>query len=246
MLFRRFLLVSASLLCLAALPAKAEGFSDAQKTEIQGIIKSYLSENPQVIMDSMQAYQQKQAADRMAGAQTALENVYGDLTAKDLPSTGNPDGDVTVVEFYDYNCGYCKKAFADVTTVLESDKNVRFVFHEMAILGPSSEVAARWSLASHKQGKFFAFHSALMNHQGGLDDATLEQTAKSVGLDIEQLKKDAESEEVKATIAKHREMALSLNIQGTPGFVIGKKLYPGYLGPDGMKNAIKEAREAKK
>lgn len=245
---RRSLILSASLLCLAAMPARAEEatFTDAQKTQIQEVIKSYLMENPNVIAEAMQAYQLKMQQEKMVSAEKALTDKYDELTAKGLPSAGNPDGDVTIVEFYDYNCGYCKKAFTDVTSIIETDKNVRVVFMEMAILGPPSEVAARWSQAAHKQGKFFEFHKGMMTSADRLDEAGIEQLATSIGMDVAKAKTDVASEEVKTEIAKHRELALSLGIQGTPGFVIGKKLYPGYIGDQGMKDAVKLAREAKK
>lgn len=244
---KRSLILSASLLCLAAMPVRAEDakFTDGQKTQIQEIIKSYLMENPNVISEAMQAYQMKMQQEKTVSAEKALVESYAELTSKDLPSAGKADGDVTVVEFYDYFCGYCKKAFSDVNVILETDKNVRVVFMEMAILGPPSEVAARWSQAAHKQGKFFEFHKAMMTTPDRVDETGIEQIAKTVGMDIEKAKVDAASEEVKAEIAKHRDLALKLGIQGTPGFVVGKKLYPGYLGEDGMKAAIQTAREAK-
>jgi protein-disulfide isomerase len=221
-------------------------FTDAQKTEIEKIFKDYLTTHPEMIMESLQAYQQKQALDKQAMAETKISENIGALTAKDLPSAGNPDGDVTVVEFYDYNCGYCKHAYTDVQKVLETDKNVRFVFKDLAILGPTSETAARWSVAAHKQGKFFEYHAALMQHKGSIDEAALEKVGTDVGLDIAQLKKDAASEEIKTSVDKSREMAASMQIHGTPAFIINGKLYPGYLGEDGLPKAIEEARKGKK
>ncbi len=241
--------VLALVAALAVGPSSARAadaaLSDAQKAEVEQIIKDYLQKKPEELVQSLQAYQEKQQQDSMNATKESISKNLEKLTAQDLPDAGNKKGDVTVVEFFDYNCGYCKKAIHDIKVVLESDKNVRFVFFDMPILGPTSLTASKWAQAAHKQGKYFEFHSALMEHNGSIDDNVLESTAKTLGLDIEKLKKDAESSEVAKTLEDGLTLGHGIGIQGTPGFVIGGKLFPGYLGEEGLKNAIKEARGGK-
>lgn len=223
----------------------ADAFTDAQKAEIKQVIREYLKEEPAAVVEAMQRFQQQQEEETAKLAESRIGENKEALMAKDLPSAGNPDGDVTIVEFYDYNCGFCKRAVDDVTKAIENDKNIRVVFHELAILGPTSEIAARWSVAAHKQGKFMPFHIALMHNTGHVDEATLTKAATDVGLDLEKLKADAASKEVKEAVAKSRDLAMTLQIHGTPGFIINDNLYRGYLGPEGMANAIAEARKPK-
>ena len=235
---------------LAAYNARAEekaaGLTDIQKSEVQQVIKDYIRENPELIIEAFQSFQQKQQEQSLVAAQEKIGKYQAELIAKNLPGAGNPNGDVTVIEFFDYNCGYCKKAIEDIKNVLESDKNVRFVFFDMPILGPSSLTAAKWAHAAHVQGKYFEFHTALMEHQGGIDDAVLAEIAKKVGLDVGQAKKDAEDPALNAALDKGVQMGHDIGVQGTPGFIIGDKLFPGYLGEEGLKKAIDEARAGKK
>ncbi len=224
--------------------AQDEGkFTDEQKSELGELIKGYLMDNPQVIMDSVEQYQQAQARDqeKQAGAKVAQHLSY--LTDKDAPAAGNPEGDITVIEFFDYNCGYCKRALPDIQKILENDKNIRFIFREMPVLGPSSLTAAKWSLAAHLQGKYFDYHTALINHRGAKTEPELLKLAKEAGLDGEKMKKDANSSEVKALLDKDMSIARDIGIRGTPAFIVDGELKRGYLGPDGMKQAIEEARK---
>ncbi len=246
--FKRFLMIStvAASFAFTPLAHAAETFTAEQKTEIGNVIKSYLIENPELVYQALQQFQQNQQAKEAAGAEVIIKQKWSELTAKGLPSVGNPDGDVTVVEFFDYNCGYCKRALEDINTVLEQDKNVRFIFKEYPILGPSSEVAARWAEAAHRQGKYFEFHQAVMHSMNPLNEENLEKIGKDVGLDVEKLKTDANSAEVRTSVTDSRNLGMSMHVQGTPGFIINGKFYGGYLGPEGFKRAIDEARKEKK
>jgi protein-disulfide isomerase len=230
------------------LPARAAeaALTDNQKTEVQQVIKQYLRDNPEVIIEAFQAYQEKQQREQMANAAGKITEFKDKLTAADLPEAGNPKGDITVVEFFDYNCGYCKKAIEDIKSVLETDKNVRFVFFDMPILGPTSMTAAKWAHAAHAQGKFFEFHKAVLEHNGGLNDDVLAEIAGKVGMDVEKAKKDANDPAVAEALEKSLQMGHDIGIQGTPGFIIGTDLFPGYLGQDGLKKAIDDARAGKK
>ena len=228
-------------------PDAKSAFTDAQKAELKNIIAQYVRDNPDAIIQSLQAGQRKEQEEARKATQQKISSMDPELLkGKDLPSAGNPNGDVTVTEFFDYNCGYCKKAMDDVQHVLQSDKNVRFVFRELPILGPTSGTAAQWSLAAAKQGKYYEFHTKLMHNNEPRSPEVLEKVAKDAGMDVEKAKADADSQEIKDQVDKSRDLAMSLGISGTPGFVINGKLYPGYLGPDGLEKAVAEARDAGK
>lgn len=253
--FRKFLYACPALALIAGAVivdfssyARAEdaGFSDTQKAEIQQVIKAYLRDNPEVVIESLKIYQEREQQNSQEAAQAKIAEYKTQLTKEGLPGAGNPKGDVTVIEFFDYNCGYCKKAMHDVQAVLDSDKNVRFVLFEFPILSESSHTAAKWAHAAHKQGKYFEFHTALMNHNGAIDESVLESTAKKLSLDVEKLKRDAASPELEKELKEHIDIAHAIGIQGTPGFIVGTELFPGYIGEDGLKEAIKTAREGKK
>ena len=214
------------------------------KADIEAIIKDYIQNNPEVILDSVEAYGRAQQEISQADKQKAVdENIGWILANKKLPVAGNPNGDVTIVEFYDYNCGYCKKAISDVTTLLEEDKNIKMVFVEMPILGRTSELAARWALAAEEQGGFLPFHIAMMRNHGPITEDLLEKVSRDNGLDVAKMRVYVESDEAAALIAEKSQKAADMGISGTPAFIIDGQLYGGYIGLDAMKRAIKEARE---
>ena len=223
------------------LPATADKHDD-----IGDQIREYIMDNPSIIMEALNKHQANERRSAEEAAQKAVSDNYNALTAKNLPSAGVEDADVTIVEFFDYNCGYCKRAVPDINALLEKDKNVRVVFHELPILGPSSMMAAKWALAAHLQGKYFDFHVALMDHRGGKDEAILEKLAKDVGLDVKTMKKDVGSKKVEDLLAETRRLADALGVTGTPAFIVDTNIFRGYLGPDGLQREVNKARaEAK-
>lgn len=222
-----------------------EAFTDAQKEALNALIADYIKNNPQAIMDSVQAYQVQAQIKAEEEATKKLKDHLPALTAADMPSAGNKEGDVTVIEFFDYNCGYCKRAFPDIQKALENDPKVRFVFIEMPILGPTSATAAQWALAAQKQGKYFEFHGALMNHRGSKEEPELTKIAKDLGLDVDKMKADAQSQEIIDRINSNMEIVNDLGIRGTPAFIIGKTIVRGYLGEDGLEKAINDERADK-
>ena len=222
-------------------PAQAETALD--KAAVEKIIQEYLAENPEAIIDSLESYREKQEQNQRTSASEKIQANQAYLTGTDLPSIGSADADVTVVEFFDYNCGYCRKALPDIQALAKEDKNVRFVFQEMPILSPSSGDIARWSLASHKQGKYFEFHAALMEHRGSKSTKNLKKLATKIGLDADKLETDANSSVVKAELAKSMDVARQIGIRGTPAFIVNGELYPGYLGEEGLKQSIEKARQ---
>lgn len=240
---RRFLLSLVLLAGLAA-PAFAEDFT---REQIDQFIKEYIDKNPQAIIDSVNNYGKSQQEEENKKAGEAIkQNMDWLLNNKNHAEAGNPKGDVTIVEFFDYNCGYCKQALSDLMALIEQDKNVRLVFVEVPILGESSLAAAKWALAANKQKLYLEYHIALMRHRGTLNEDVFLDAAKKIGVNIEQLKKDKDDPEITKTMDDNLKMASTIGISGTPGFVIGDQLIRGYVGLDGIREAVAEARKNKK
>jgi protein-disulfide isomerase len=197
-------------------------------------------------VEALNAYQDNQKQAETANFSKALDKNRKAVFSSSAPMAGNPKGDVTIVEFFDYNCGYCKHAITDVQQLVKNDKNVRVIFHDLPILSPSSELAARWALAAGKQGKYWEYHQAVMNFPGGKSEDTLAQLGKEIGLDVEKQKKDASSDEIGKQLADNAKLAQELGINGTPAFLINDFFAPGYMGYDSMVEAVKAQRAAKK
>ncbi len=240
---KALLLTSLSVLTLASAQAQDASFSDAQKEEMRTVFKEYLMENPELIADAMTALRDKQENMQAEQAKAKITEYAEYFKTADLPYTGNKDGDVVVVEFFDYNCGYCKKAFPDVQALLKKDPNVKVVFMEMPILGPTSLTAAQWAEAAHKQGKYFEFHTALFDHQGQYDVEELRKLATDLGLDVAQMEKDAQSEEVQERINKSVQVGQDIGARGTPAFIVGDTLFPGYIGEAALIQSVADARK---
>ncbi|WP_207461948.1 DsbA family protein [Azospirillum sp. SYSU D00513] len=238
------LLLSAALAAAAPAVGAQPAMDDAQRQAIEGVVRDYLMKNPQIILEAVGALQ---AREKAAEAERAKESLAANRDAlindPAAPVAGNPRGDVTVVEFFDYQCGYCKAVQADVEQLIKGDGKLRFVFKEFPILGPASVVASKAALASRAQGKYLEFHNALMSQRGQLDEGVIMRLAKSVGLDTDRLKKDMESAEVTGAIAKNQQLAEELGIRGTPAFVIGDELVPGAIKLDDMKSLVATARK---
>ncbi len=235
-------------ICASAQEEAVAGFTDAQKVEIGAIIKDYLMENPKVIFDAVEIHQQREEEQQAARAQAAIQSKYEKLIAPEAPSVGASaaEADVTIVEFFDYNCGYCKRALPAVQEIVKSDPKVRFVFKEMPILGETSKTASAWALAAAKQDKYFAYHVALMEFRGPKEPEQLAKIAEDLGLDVEKMKEDVESPEVHAEILADVELAREIGISGTPAFIFGQELVPGYIDKDSMQAKIAQYREAMK
>jgi protein-disulfide isomerase len=210
-----------------AAPA-VSSFSDAQKGEIENIVKNYLLKNPEIFLEIQSALEAKMEqiqAERLKVALAAhAETLFRDPNA---PIAGDPKGDVTVVEFFDYNCGYCKRGFPDIAKLIESEPKVRVVFRELPILSKGSEEAARVAIAANMQGKYWDFHSRMIAFKGQANEASALKIAEKAGLDMARLKQDMKSEKVADEIKKVRDLAQSLNINGTPHFIVGNRSIPG-------------------
>ncbi|KAA5606315.1 DsbA family protein [Roseospira marina] len=228
----------------ATAPALAdEPLTEAQKQAVRDLVRETLLDDPEIIAMALEALQDRQRADETAKARAAIQEHMDALTAAEPGAVlGNPDGDVTVVEFSDYQCGYCKRVFPDLMTAVETDGNVRLVIRELPILGPDSVMAARAAVASRAQGQYPAFHKALMALRGGLSEASVLQLAAEVGLDVEQLRADMADPELDQRFQSNVTLARALGITGTPAFVIGGDLVPGAVSLDRLKELISAAR----
>jgi protein-disulfide isomerase len=222
----------------------AQEFDQDQREEMGGIIRDYLLENPEILREVIQALEAKEQQAGVAALTDAIRERGEDLYRgeHDLVA-GNPDGSVTMVEFFDYNCGYCKRAMGDVLALIESDDDLRVVFKEWPILGEGSRFAARAALASRQQGKYWDFHLALMETRR-VDETTTLEVAERIGLDVEQLKADMEAPEVAAVIEGNMQLASALGIQGTPAFVVDDQMIPGAVGHEALAQVIGQVREA--
>ena len=198
-------------------------------------------------MRAVDVIKQREQQQQLAVSREAVsKNKEALFNNPNSPVLGNPKGDVTVVEFYDYACGYCKMAQAAVKDVLTTDKNVRFIAKEFPILGEGSVIAARAALASIKQKKFPEFHEVLMNHRGALSETTVMELAQRTGLDTGKLKSDMADKAVDDMIAENRKLGSELGVRGTPMFIIGDLVNPGALDATALKQAIADARAANK
>ncbi|MEM8833736.1 MAG: DsbA family protein [Pseudomonadota bacterium] len=228
---------------IAPIEAKAEDFTEEQKAEIQKMFEEYLLENGDKIIDSVSKYQERAAEEERAEAAKQAEAFVANISKRDdLPTAGNADGDVVVVEFFDYNCGYCRRALEELQKVIEEDDNIKVVLMDMPILGPSSREAAKWSLAAEEQGKYWEYHTKIMNFPGEKSARNLEKLAKDVGLDVDKLKEDKDNKRIGAMLDKNIEQARAMGIRGTPGFIIGKEITPGFIPADELLRIIKDQR----
>ena len=207
-------------------------------------IRAYLMANPEVLVDAMAELERKQDSQRENVALKAIQENQTELLSDPAsPTTGNPNGDVTVVEFSDYQCPYCKKAHTAVKAALAADGKVKLVYKDLPILGEASKVAAVAALASIKQGKHEAFHEALMTNTAKLDSDLIFKIAGSVGIDVAQLQKDMNDPKIKDTIDRNMALAQELGVRGTPAFVIGKQFVPGAVDAKTLQQMISDARK---
>lgn len=213
------------------------------KAAIEKIVRDYLIANPEVIEEAIRALQAKREIEEQNRAKAAVAAHRDALRAHPMtPVSGNPKGDVTVVEFFDYQCGYCKRSLALMVNLLRADKNIRVVWKEMPILGPASRFAARAAMAAKRQDKYFDFHISVMGARGRLSENKVMSIASDVGLDIEQLKEDMKDPKINAYLDETLQLASSLGIRGTPAFVIGDTLLPGAVDEARMRQIIAETR----
>ena len=212
---------------------------------IRQIIRDYLIEHPEVLIEAQQALQAKRAAREAEQAKEAIQRHRDELFFDpETPVAGNPDGAITLVEFFDYRCGYCRRAKPTLETLLAENDDLRLAYKEFPILGPESTTAAYAALAARNQGNYEAFHWALMEADGPFDLDHILSVARSVGLDAERLARDMEEPALDALIDRNAVLANVLGIGGTPAFVIGDRLIGGAIPLEQFRAVIADARQA--
>jgi protein-disulfide isomerase len=244
-------LIVPALLALALLgaprTASAQSFTDTQRGDIETIVRNYLLAHPEVLEEAMAELSKRQAvADAAKHEATIATNADAIFNSPRGVVLGNKDGDVTFVEFFDYNCGYCKRAMSDMLDLMKTDSKLKVVLKEFPVLSQGSVEAAQVAVAVRMQDptgkKYLDFHQKLLGGRGPADKARALAVAKDVGLDMAKLEKDMASPEAKATIAENFKLAEDMGMNGTPSYVIGKQVVIGAVGLDGLKERISQAR----
>jgi protein-disulfide isomerase len=217
--------------------------SNVPQDEFEQRVRTYLVDHPEVIVEAMNRLEARQGQQETAEAQAVLkahiDEVFRD---PDSPVGGNPSGDVTLVEFFDYNCPYCRMMAPVMSEAEAADPQLRIVYKEFPILGPNSVFAAKAALAAHKQGKYVAFHRALYQARGPVDEAKVVEVAGTVGLDVERMKADMQDTAIGGLLDKNGKLAQALRITGTPGFVVGDQISAGATDLNGLQTLIRGAR----
>lgn len=236
--------IAASAAAITSLPtaSRAEGpaaFSDDQKKVIGEIVKDYLMKNPEVLVDVQTALEAKLEKEQSEKLKSFMADNAKDIYRNpESPVAGDPNGDITVVEFFDYNCGYCKRGLTEVQKLINSDKKVRFVFKELPILSKGSEETARAALAAKRQGKYWEFHQAMLSIKGQANEAASLKAAEALSLDMAKFKADMASDGVKNELESMKTLAKKMGINGTPHFLVGDKAIPG--APDDLHVQLEE------
>ena len=234
--------------CLVVWPiAQKAAAEELDRAKVEEVIHDYILNHPEIIRDAIVELQRHEQAEKEKAALAAIDNNRALLlSSPHQAEIGNPKGDVSVVEFFDYNCPYCRQSAPDLAAILAQDKNVRVVLKEWPILGPDSVEAAKVSIAARMQdggARFQEFHDKLFAIHGHANKAMAMQAAASVGYDTQKIESDIASDEVKATIAEVAQLGTTLNITGTPTFIAGKQAVAGAIGVDGLKGMIAKARQ---
>lgn len=232
---------------LGASPAAAaeDALSPGQKRAVEEVVREYLRRNPEILLEAIGAMRAKRDAEQQSKVRNNLVSLRGELENDPTsPVGGNPQGDVTIVEFFDYQCPYCKRVLPTVQTLLKTDGNIRYVFKEFPILGPQSVVAARAALAAWKldRDRYVPFHTALLQSKGRLSERKILDFAAESGLDVERLRAAMADPGIDKILARNAELARALDINGTPAFVIGEKVVPGAVDLKTLTALVLQAR----
>jgi protein-disulfide isomerase len=235
----------AALSCTAMhAPSRAEQLTPEQKTEVESIIRDYLLKNPEILRDVSEALQAKeQAAEETARKEGLKQSAAQVFRHAGDPVLGNPAGDITLVEFMDYNCGWCKRSVDEISGLVAKDKNIRIVIKEFPIFGAGSNYAAKAALAAARQGKYWELHQALFKQEGQVTEEVVDAVAAEVGLDVVKLKQDMEDAAITETLTLNAELGRQLAINGTPAFIVDETFFPGYVPARSLEEAISKARE---
>ncbi len=236
--------LAALLLCLAVPAiAPADEVGAMGRAEIETILRDYLLAHPEVVVEALRAYERQQAEQQAARAQQAIVERAAELFDDPAtPTGGDPQGEVVIVEFFDYRCGHCRRSAPGLFALRDESEGVKVIYKEFPILGEESVLAARAALAARGQGLYEAFHEALMTARIGFSEDEIMAVAAGVGLDTGRLRADMADPGIDAYLARTHELALALGIAGTPAFIIDGTLYPGALGRADLERLVEAAR----
>jgi len=241
------LLAAAAISIAGVTAASAQTFSEPQRGEIEKIVRDYLLKHPELLQEVMAELEKKQQTAEAEKARAAVKTHAEALFNSPRQVTlGNPQGDVTFVEFFDYNCGYCKRALGDMTALMGKDPKLKVVLKEFPVLGPGSVEAAQVAVAVRMQDKggkkYMEFHQKMLLGRGQADKARAMAVAKEIGLDMTRLEKDLKSDEITATLQESAKLAEALGLNGTPSYVIGNDVVIGAVGLDALGKKVDAAR----
>ena len=227
--------LSVMMITILHTPLKADLDAD-ERDQMRQMIEQFIKDNPELLRDALVSLAAREEAERMQAGIMAVRDDAGD------PVLGNPDGTIILYEFSDYNCGYCKRMFATVQQMLAKNSDVRMVIKEFPILSQTSVIAAKAGIAAQKQGKFELFHTEMMTYRGQVSNDVIMAAARKAGVDLNQFQQDIDSPETTAIIGRTRRAAAALNINGTPGLVIGNNVVPGAIGIEELQKLIDQER----
>jgi len=210
-----------------------------EEKQVVEIVRNYLTKNPEILVEMTTELDKRQQEEQATQQEKSISENADALFRSPLAfAAGDPNGDVTVVEFFDYNCGYCKRAMPEVVKLIDNDDKVKLVLKELPIFGEESEAAAKGALAAHKQGKYFEMHQKLFTEPGKANKDKVLRIANQLGLDVPQLEKDMDSASVQEALDESRDLAQKLGLQGTPLYLIGDRIIPG--APDDLYDQLVE------
>jgi len=216
--------------------------SKQDKAAIENIVREYLLKNPKVLREAMQALEQQEANDRREAVARELKSlktdIYNDVTS---PVSGDPNGDVTVVVFFDYNCGYCKTTLPDLEEMLKKDPKLRVIYKEFPILSNDSQLAAQAAMAAAKQGKYVEFHRALLSTDSATE-ASIRNVSDRLKLDYAKLQVDMKDPKLNEALLRNSSIASKLGINGTPGYIVGDQIIPGAIDAVSLANLVASER----
>ncbi len=243
-------LVCLALLIVTGRSAEAAEFSTAQKSEIEKIVREYLVNNPELLRDAQAELERRQKDEENQARKKIVTEQAGTLFSSNYQATvGNPNGKVTIVEFFDYNCGYCKRALEDMTRLMKSEPDLKIVLKDFPVLGPGSIEAAKIASAVRNQFKgdrFWEYHLRLLGSHGPVGKAQALAVAKELGADMDRVAKESETADTRKGIEESMQLADALSLTGTPSFVVGSDIVVGAVGYDELKNKIGNIRKCGK
>lgn len=222
---------------------RAEPSAQAEQgAAFEARVRDYLLDNPEVIVEAMERLQAREQAAEAERQVDSIRSRSEDLYGRDDPFMGKADAGFAIVQFFDYQCPYCKRVAGDVAALADESEDLKIVYKEFPVFGAPSVLAARGALAADRQGKYRAFHMAMMELRGAPTEQTVERTAENLGLDLEQFRRDMNAPETDAALAANRALADAIGVTGTPAFVIGDRLIPGAIDKETMRAMIESVR----